>query len=155
MSESAERAAVVAEARSWIRTPYHHAARVKGVGVDCAQILIAVYAAVGLIEPFDPGYYPPDWHLHRDEERYLATVERLARRRLDDGHMPDPGDVVVWRIGRCFAHGAIVTAWPRAVHAYAQSRVVEETDMATETRLLFLRDGAPRPRRVYSLWPSP
>ena len=39
----AQRAAVVAEARSWIGTPYHHAADVKGHGVDCAMLLIRVY----------------------------------------------------------------------------------------------------------------
>lgn len=59
------RRAVVAEALTWLRTPYHHAARIKGVGVDCAQFLIAVYAATGLIDDFTPDRYPPDWHLHR------------------------------------------------------------------------------------------
>ena len=45
-----QRAAVVAAARSWIGTPYHHAADVKGVGVDCAMLLVRVYSDLGLID---------------------------------------------------------------------------------------------------------
>ena len=61
---------VVAEAKTWLRTPYHHAADIKGVGVDCAMILLRVYQAVGAVPPeVDPRPYPADWFLHRDEER--------------------------------------------------------------------------------------
>ena len=74
MTEKQQRTAVLDEARSWLGTPYHHRACVKGAGVDCAQILIAVYANAGLIQAFDTGDYPPDWMLHREEERYLGFV---------------------------------------------------------------------------------
>ena len=83
-----ERAAVVAAARSWLGTPYHHAADVRGAGVDCAMLLVRVYCDLGLVEPFDPRPYTRDWFLHRDEERYLGfllarsrEVARPARRR--------------------------------------------------------------------------
>ena len=124
MTEAEARAAIVAEARTWLGTPYHHAARVKGAGVDCAQILVEVYSAAGLIERFDPGYYPPDWMLHRDEERYLATVTRFAHPVVE----PLPGDVVVYRFGRCVSHGAIVVDWPTIIHAYAPDRKVSVGD---------------------------
>ena len=42
MSLHASRAAVVAEAIAWLGTPYHHRARIKGVGVDCAQLALGV-----------------------------------------------------------------------------------------------------------------
>ena len=71
-----QRAAVVAEARSWIGTPYHHAADVKGHGVDCALLLVRVYCDLGLVEPFDPRPYTRDWFLHRSEERYLGFPPR-------------------------------------------------------------------------------
>ena len=105
MSEAAERAAVVAEARTWIRTPWVHMAAVKGAGVDCAMLLAKVYIAVGLVEDFDPRPYPPDWYLHRSGERFLGTL-------FDRSHQvakPEVGDVMMLRIGRCFSHGAIVT----------------------------------------------
>lgn len=43
------RLAVIAEARSWVETPFRHQARVKGLGADCAQLIIAVGEACGLL----------------------------------------------------------------------------------------------------------
>lgn len=106
----------MAEARTWIGTPYHHRARVKGHGVDCAQLLVEVYSNAGLVEKFDTGEYPGDWMLHRDEERFIGWIEKYARR------VPGPkaGDIVIWKYGRSFSHGGIVIAWPHVIHAFIQ-----------------------------------
>ena len=108
------RRAVAEEVQTWLGTPFHHQGRVKGAGVDCAMLLAEVYRRCGLVPQIDPGYYPPDWHLHRDAERYLDTLLPYARELA----APGPGDVAVFRFGRTYSHGAIVTAWPRLVHAY-------------------------------------
>jgi len=105
---------IVAEARAWLNTPYHHAADVKGAGVDCAMLLVRVYHVAGLIPAIDPRPYPADWMMHRDEERYLGWVKKYA----DPVTEPLPGDVVLYKVGRCFAHGAIVLAWPDVIHAF-------------------------------------
>ena len=118
------RANVVSEAMTWLRTPYHHRARVKGAGVDCAQILIAVYAAVGLIDEFDTGDYPPDWMMHRSEERYLSFVLDRAEPVAE----PLPGDVALYKVGRCFAHAGIVVEWPTIIHASNIDRAVVLAD---------------------------
>ena len=110
------RSRVVQEALSWLRTPYHHMARVKGAGVDCGMILAAVYEDSGVTPAIDPGEYPNDFMLHRSEERYLALVERYAHRIEGP---PLPGDLALYRFGRCISHGAIVIQWPQVVHAYA------------------------------------
>lgn len=115
------RAALVAEAQSWLGTPFHHQGRVKGGGVDCAMLLAEVYHRCGLVPSIDPGYYPPDWHLHRDAERYLEKLLPYARELAGP---PLPGDVAVFRFGRTFSHGAIVIEWPRLIHAYWQRGVV-------------------------------
>lgn len=115
-----QRQAVVAEAKTWLKTPYHHSARIKGAGVDCAQILIAVYSACGIIEAFDPGYYPSDWMLHRSEERYLSWIDKYAQ--VTD--TPLPGDIVLYRFGRCISHGGIVIEWPTIIHAHMPDRQV-------------------------------
>lgn len=139
--ESAERARVVACAERWLRTPWHHLARVKGVGVDCAQLLAAVYEEAGLIPHVETGHYPPDFMLHRGEERYLGWILKFAR----PVESPLPGDVVLYRWGRCLAHGAIVVEWPRIIHAFLGQGVVwGEGDQG---RL------ADRERRFYTLWP--
>jgi cell wall-associated NlpC family hydrolase len=129
----AERRAVVEEARGWLRTPYHHMGRVKGAGVDCATLLAEVYARAGVLPSLDLPFYPPDWHLHRDAERYLDFVLAHAGEvavappdAFSAGSLafcaarrPMPADVALWRFGRCFSHGAIVIDWPLVIHAYA------------------------------------
>ena len=110
-----QRAAVVREALTWLGTPWRHAARVNGAGVDCGQFLIGVFAGAGLVPAFETAEYPPDWHLHRSEERYLSHVERFCGRIPGP---PLPGDLVLYRWGRCLAHGAIVVDWPTIVHSY-------------------------------------
>jgi len=113
MNELQQRQAVIAEARTWLSTPWHHDAAVKGAGVDCGQIIAKVFAAVGLIERPTVAEYPSDWALHRSEERYLDVVQQYAH-RID---APQPGDIVVWKFGRTFSHGAIVVQWPQVIHA--------------------------------------
>lgn len=120
------RSAVVAEALTWRLTPYHHDARIRGVGVDCAHLLIGVFAAVGMIAEFDPPYYPRDWMMHRDEERFLETMRDHAVREFDPAcERPMAGDAVLYKVGRCFAHGAVVIDWPLILHA--DSRAGEVT----------------------------
>jgi cell wall-associated NlpC family hydrolase len=125
----AQRSAVVAAARSWIGTPYHHAADIKGHGVDCAMLLVRVYCDVGLVEPFDPRPYTKDWFLHRNEEKYLGFLFDRARQVRE----PGLGDTAVFRIGRLFAHAGIVSRLePLAiVHAFASARCVVEEFVAS------------------------
>jgi hypothetical protein len=148
-SPAAQRAAVVAEARSWIGTPYHNCADIKGVGVDCGMLLVRVFVDSGLCAPFDPRPYPVDWHLHRSEERYLGFVFDRGR-EVTSAQL---GDVLVLRYGRCYSHGGIVTAVsPLAlVHAYYPARQVVEEEVA---RNAVLADAARQPR-FFSLWVSP
>lgn len=145
MSELELRAAVVAAARSWRRTPYHHASAVKGAGVDCAFLLIEAFSEAGVIERFTPDPYPPDWHLHRSEELYVQTIERFASEFDWRQHTPQPGDIVVWKYGRTFSHGGIVSEWPNVVHAFAPYRMVDETPVPGSPM-----DG--REMRAFSFW---
>ena len=112
---AALRRAVVREAESWIGTPFHHAARVKGAGIDCLMLLAEIYQRAGVCGHIDPPFYVPDWHLHRDAERYSEGLLDYAR---EIAGPPEPGDIALFRFGRTFSHGAIVTCWPRLIHAY-------------------------------------
>ncbi len=150
--ETRQRAAILAEARSWLGTPYHHEARVKGAGVDCAQLLYAVYRHAGRIPAFDIPHYPPDWHLHRDTERYLGFVLDHA---VEIAGPPLPGDIAIWKFGRCFSHGAIVLEWPRIIHAYV-GRPCEVEDAGRASYLTHIGEssadhGKERPRKFFTL----
>ena len=114
------RTAVVEEAKRWLRTPWMHRSRIRGVGVDCAQLLIGVFSGAGVIEAFDTGEYPVDWMLHRDEERFLWWLKQY----MAPTATALPGDVVLWRFGRAFSHAAIVIDWPIVIHAVRKERGV-------------------------------
>jgi cell wall-associated NlpC family hydrolase len=128
MNEIETRNLIVAEAQAWINTPYLSNAMVKGAGIDCAMLLVAVYREVGLIPPdLDPRPYAPMWHLHQKSEEYKNIVERFAKEIAPPpAREPRPGDVVLFRIGRLFAHGGIITCWPKIIHARAPNRCWEE-----------------------------
>lgn len=118
--EAEIRSALVMEARTWLRTPWHHRARVKGAGVDCAQLVNAVYHAV-VGTALSEVDYSIDHFIHREGGALLPELEAIA------SIVPSarPGDIVVYRFGRAMSHAGIVTAWPDIIHAYrVEGRVV-------------------------------
>lgn len=112
---------IVAEAKTWIGTPYHHLADVKGHGVDCAMLLIRVYCGLDIAPAFDPRPYSPQWYFHHSEEVYLSWIKKYC----DPVEVGLPGDIMVYRFGRCAAHGAIIISEDMMIHAYAMASVVE------------------------------
>lgn len=111
---------VVEEALTWLGTPYHHQAQVKGAGVDCAQLLLAVYHDVGLIPKVDVGNYAYDWHMHNSEEQFLGWIQKYGKQV----ETPKPGDIALFKFGRCVSHGSIVVEWPTVIHSYFRSGCV-------------------------------
>ena len=136
---------VVDEARRWIGTPYHSGARLKRVGVDCGQLLIGVYADAEVIPQGDcePGHYPFDWHLHRSDELYLSWVEKYCDITGDD---PLPGDIAVFKFGRCVSHAGIVLAWPKIIHSYVGLGVIVSS---VHEALLCQKNGESRLAGIY------
>lgn len=138
MTEQQLRLAVIDEAMTWIRTPYHHRAHIKGVGVDCAQILLEVYAFTGVCDRIDVGQYSHDWHMHHSDELYLRWITT----QCDQVDEPQPGDIALFRFGRCVSHSAIVVDWPgKLVHAYIKKGVV-----------MSAADDAELRGRLHSFW---
>jgi hypothetical protein len=127
-----QRAAVLAEARTWLGTPFHDNAMVKGVGVACGPLLIACIRSIGIpvITP-DWSKFPKDWHMHTTEERYYNIVAQYAK----PVETPEPGDMVLFRFNRMdkpakpFCHGGFVVEWPTIIHAY-WGKGVEYTDVS-------------------------
>lgn len=120
------RAAIVEAASAWIWTPYHHMGDIHGVGVDCAMLPVRVFCDLGLVPPFDPRPYPHDWMLHRSDERYLEWVRQFGDEVAD----PQPGDLVLFRFGRCISHGGIVCEPGYMIHADLRAGRVERAEIA-------------------------
>lgn len=135
---------VIAEARTWIRTPWHHRARVKGVkgGVDCVMLLAEVYEAVGAIGHVEPEFYPIDIMLHRGGEPVVAWLERLGV----EVAAPVIGGVIVYQFGHSYSHAGIVVGDDAIIHAYrSYGQVVEtrlnDSNLAGRARRYFAMKG--------------
>lgn len=119
-----EREAIIAEALTWLGTPFVDCGYVRGRNgaADCAMFLIGVFSARGYLpRDYDPRPYNPDWHLHQAEELYLAGTKRFAH-RVDE---PLMGDIALYRLGRTASHGALVIDDDRIIHAHKHAGNVE------------------------------
>lgn len=124
--------AVVDSARSLVGTPYHHQARLPGVGVDCAGVLIVIGRQLGLVEPeFDVG-------------NYGRVPDGAALRAYCDEHLirlpaPVPGGAVLasWKDGPP-QHLGIVADHPAGGLSFIHADG-ERAKAVIETRLQFSR----------------
>lgn len=116
---------IVAEARSWIGTPYRHQASLKGVGCDCLGLVRGIWRALYGAEPEATPAYSPDWAEVSGDERLAAA----ARRHLIEvaTHDAQPGDVLLfrWRPLLPAKHAAILVTPDRMIHAYDGAAVAE------------------------------
>lgn len=122
MISSEERKAVVKEAITWLGTPFHNNAAIKGAGVDCASIISESFnRALNL--SLSPRIYTPQWFLHSREEIYIKDL--LAAGFVETIAVPVlPADVIVSRVGRLYCHAALVINWPIVIHAESRGNKV-------------------------------
>ena len=149
----AERQKIVDVARTWLDTPYHTGARVKGQGADCITFIAGVFEEAGLVKNIPIPSYSAQWHLHRDTEKYLQGLLKYTREIQSP---PKPGDIALWKFGRCYSHGAIVIGWPKIIHAYTGSSCKYE-NVDTAQWLKFIGEssaerGKIRPVRYFTFW---
>jgi NlpC/P60 family putative phage cell wall peptidase len=120
---------IVAAARAWIGTPYHHQASVKGVGCDCLGLIRGVWRELIGEEPEALPAYTSDWGDVTGSEPLLAAARRNLRPIAP--RLARPGDVLVFRMQAGVAkHAGIIAAEEgsepsRLVHAVEDLGVVE------------------------------
>jgi cell wall-associated NlpC family hydrolase len=51
MQSSPDATRIITAARTWVGTPYHHQAQLKGVGVDCVGLILGVGKEAGFMGP--------------------------------------------------------------------------------------------------------
>jgi NlpC/P60 family putative phage cell wall peptidase len=117
---------VIAATRSWLGTPYHDQASLRGVGCDCLGLARGVWREVVGPEPFPIPPYSRDWGetgprevLAEGARRMMIEVEPAAA---------GPGALVLFRMKpRAIAkHVGILTGPDRFIHAYERLGVIEE-----------------------------
>jgi NlpC/P60 family putative phage cell wall peptidase len=122
----ADPALVIATARSWLGTPYHDQASLRGVGCDCLGLARGVWREVVSDAPFPIPPYSRDW----GETGPLEVLAEGARKMMPEIALSEagPGALVLFRMApRAIAkHVGILTASDRFIHAYERLGVVEE-----------------------------
>jgi hypothetical protein len=110
----ANRKDVVNKAREYIGTKFHHQGRLKGVGIDCAGLVIGVAKDLNLtnFDFINYGHLP-----HAD------TLERLCDENLEKVSLADmqEGDILLMAFESEPQHLAIKTDIG-IIHSYAQVR---------------------------------
>jgi NlpC/P60 family putative phage cell wall peptidase len=119
------RIAIVAEARTWIGTPYRHQASLKGVGCDCLGLVRGIWRNCIGDEPETPPPYAPDWAEAKGDETLVAAALRHLVPVARDDFMP--GDVLLfrWRDGFVAKHVAIASSERAMIHAHDGAAVCE------------------------------
>jgi len=130
------RAQIVNAARQWLETPFHHQARLKGVGVDCVGLVIGVARELGLIaSDFDVTGYP-----RSPNGRTLLAIADQHMTPIDQAAM-QPGDVVVVSFDRDPQHLGIVGDYRHGglsiIHAASQAGRVIETRLMYSPAMQF------------------
>ena len=117
---------VIAAARSWLGTPYHDQASLKGVGCDCLGLARGVWRDVVGPEPFPIPPYSRDW----GETGPREVLAEGARRTMPQIAPADAGGgaLVLFRMmPRAIAkHVGILTEPATFLHAYERLGVIGE-----------------------------
>jgi cell wall-associated NlpC family hydrolase len=118
---------IVGAARSWIGTPFHHQARLKGHGVDCVGLVVGVAMDLGLVvrDRRDYSRLPDGFSLEAELEDQLVQVPDRA-----------PGDVLMFRMPRLPRHVGIYAGTdhegtPRMIHATSNAGKCVEVNLDT------------------------
>lgn len=109
---------VVAEALSWVGTPYRHQASAKGMGCDCLGLVRGVWGALYGRELPVPDDYAPDWACADDGDVLLAGAQQYFARCDDNAPLTGCLLIFRWRPYLPARHAGIGISEDRFVHAY-------------------------------------
>lgn len=116
---------IIAEAQSWLGTPYRHQGSLKGVGCDCLGLVRGVWRAVIGGEPEALPAYSPDWAEAGGGERMAAAAARHFQSIAID--RAGASDLVLfrWRADLPAKHAGILIDRGHFIHAHEGACVAE------------------------------
>ncbi len=110
--------------RSWIGTPFHHGASLKGVGCDCYGLIVGVARDMGLRPPALP-VYPHDPKALTDMERAAVKEHFLSFARLIPREETRDGDILIFSLSQDPVHFAFRLTAETFLHADRHQGVME------------------------------
>ncbi len=126
------REAIVAQARGWIGTPFHHQGRIKGVGCDCLGLIVGVAAELNLTDEQGlllSNYDQPNYSPLPDGRGLRAAVSLHLRELSSAGEALD-GDIPLIRFDADPQHVGILSTLPDGaqaiIHCYSNAGKVVE-----------------------------
>jgi len=136
---------VIAAARSWLGTPYHDQASLRGVGCDCLGLARGVWREVVGPEPFPIPPYSRDWGEIGPREVLAEGVRRMMIEV--DPAAAEAGALVLFRMKpRAIAkHVGIISDPGSFIHAYERLGVIEEPLSSVWRRRIVFAFLFPRP----------
>ncbi|GAI55010.1 unnamed protein product, partial [marine sediment metagenome] len=79
-----------------------------------------VMQSLGYMSKYKLRYYPLDWNLHEGAGDYLK--DEIGKFAVEIREGIRPGDVVIFRFGRCESHAGIMVAQNLFVHCYLTAK---------------------------------
>lgn len=119
------RAAIIAEAKRWVGTPFLHQAAVKGVGCDCLGLVRGVWQTVSKAS-ISLAPYAQNWAEKGGSE--ILHDGLLAHGVKIDPSQSRPGDVVLFRFRADYpcSHVGLIMPNAKLIHARTGHGVREE-----------------------------
>jgi len=121
---------IIAGARSWIDTPFHHQARLKGVGCDCLGFLIGVASVLDLRDAsgMPLAAYDEVAYSKEPDGAYLTQKLMSLLPEIPLAHA-SAGNIALFKVRENPQHLAILTNYEGGlgmIHSFAPSRRVVE-----------------------------
>ena len=121
---------IVIQARTWLGTPFHHQARLKGKGCDCLGLIVGVVDELGLKDKNGQPLSGYDEVTYSKEPNGAYLMEKLTD-LLDEVPIAEAraGDLALFKVRENPQHMAFLTDYEGTlgmVHSYAPARRVVE-----------------------------
>lgn len=127
---TASREQIIAEAMTFLGTPYHLGGQVKGAGVDCATFIYKTFHTFGMMPTQDIGVFHSDWPCHTKDEVYIRRLLRHATKIADGisyaSLRTKSANIALVKTdenSKVYNHGGIILAWPKVIHCAPENGV--------------------------------
>lgn len=121
---------IVSQARTWLGTPFHHQARLKGKGCDCLGLIVGVVDELGLKDRNGMRLAAYDEVTYSKEPDGAYLIQKLAG-LLEEVPIAEAraGDLALFKVRENPQHLAILSDYEGElgmIHSFAPSRRVVE-----------------------------